>query len=271
MVLRTAVPIPPVVTDKDLPETDGKPVESFAQPPQAMLLTSAIRPVLDRLHRDGTYLIGADSGIYWERTDPPLDGCKAPDWFYVPGVPQGRPEDGDYRRSYVLWNERVPPYLVIEFVSGDGAEERDATPGTGKFWVYEQGIRAECYAIFDPLRDGGHLEVFERVRGRYRRMRPNDHGHFELSEIGVALGVWRGVYQNQDLAWLRFFDRRGAPLPTVEDRVELERVRAEQERQRAEAERRRAEQEQSRAAAAEGELAALKDRLRAKGIDPDSL
>jgi hypothetical protein len=43
----------------------------------------------------------------------------------------------------VLWKEIIAPLIALEFVSGDGAEERDATsPFTseaakaGKFWVY---------------------------------------------------------------------------------------------------------------------------------------
>ena len=41
------------------------------------------------------------------------------------------------------------PVLMIEFVSGDGREERDTTPNSGKFWVYERGIRAAYYAIYE--------------------------------------------------------------------------------------------------------------------------
>ena len=29
--------------------------------------------------------------------------------------------DGELRRSYVLWQEHVPPQVVVEFVSGTGA------------------------------------------------------------------------------------------------------------------------------------------------------
>ncbi|MCU0552483.1 MAG: Uma2 family endonuclease [Leptolyngbya sp. Prado105] len=110
--------------------------------PQSLLLTSSIRPVLDRLHPDGQYAIGQDCGIYWRLTDPPEKGAEAPDWFYVPNVPPLL--NAQVRRSYVLWKEIVAPLIAIEFVSGDGAEERDSTsPFTsddskaGKFWVYE--------------------------------------------------------------------------------------------------------------------------------------
>ena len=85
----------------DLPETDGKPVENTYQPFQAALLTGILTPVLSRLHPDGNFLVGSDTGFYWRRTKDPLEGCRAPDWYYVANVPPLL--DGEFRRSYVLW------------------------------------------------------------------------------------------------------------------------------------------------------------------------
>jgi hypothetical protein len=66
----------------------------------------------------------------------------------------------------VLWKEIIVPLIALEFVSDDGAEERDATsPFTseaakaGKFWVYEQAIRIPFYGIFEAHR--ASLEVYE--------------------------------------------------------------------------------------------------------------
>lgn len=42
---------------------------------------------------------------------------RSSDWFYVPGVLPSRLE-GKLRHSYMMWKERVPPLIVIEFVSG---------------------------------------------------------------------------------------------------------------------------------------------------------
>ena len=77
-------------------------------------------------HPDSQYCIGQDSGIYWRLTDPPEKGAEAPDWCYIPNVPPAL--DGQMRRSYVLWQEYVAPLIAIEFVSGNGREERDRTP-----------------------------------------------------------------------------------------------------------------------------------------------
>lgn len=112
-----------------LPESDGTFVKNFQEHPQSLLLTSSIRLILDQLHSDGRYAIGQDCGIYWRLTDPPERGAEAPDWFYVPNVPPLL--DGKVRRSYVMWKEFIAPLIAIEFVSGEGSEERDTTPPSG--------------------------------------------------------------------------------------------------------------------------------------------
>ncbi|HEX4611790.1 MAG TPA: Uma2 family endonuclease [Urbifossiella sp.] len=225
-------------THLDLPCEDGKPVENFYQPYQTALLTAVLTPWLDRLHRDGQYLVGADNGIYWEITDPPLDGCRAPDWFYIPGVPKLL--DGGLRRSYVLWQEKIPPLVVIEYVSGSGAEERDRTPQAGKWWVYEQAIKAGYYVIHDP--DRGELEVYALTNGRYQIVPATAAGRFPITPLGIELGHWEGDFQGNPAVWLRAWDRAGGLLPTAEERADAEKTRAN----------------------------ALAARLRAHGIDPDA-
>jgi Uma2 family endonuclease len=235
---------------KQLPESDGTFVKNFQEHPQSLLLTSSIQPVLQALHPDGQYAIGQDCGIYWRLTEPLERGAEAPDWFYVPNVPPLL--NGERRRSYVMWQEIFVPLIAIEFVSGDGSEERDRTsPLTsdksqaGKFWVYEQAIRIPFYAIYEV--DKAMVEVYELVGRHYQQMLPNDRGHYPIADLGVALGIWQGVYFNQNLPWLRWWDSTGNLLPTGDERAEQESQRAEQESQRAERESQRAEQESRRA------------------------
>jgi Uma2 family endonuclease len=248
-----------------LPESDGTFVKNFQEHPQSLLLTSSIRPILNQLHPDGQYCIGQDSGIYWRLTDPPERGAEAPDWFYVPNVPPLL--DGVGRRSYVLWKEYVAPLIAIEFVSGDGTEERDATPpsagegsNVGKFWVYEQAIRIPFYAIYEVEKVS--VEVYELVAHRYQPVNPNARGHYPITPMNVELGIWQGKEGNQILPWLRWWDSAGNLLLTGEERAEQEKQRAEQEKQRAEQEKQRAEQEKQRA-----ERFAAK--LRELGIEPE--
>jgi len=257
----------PMPTHKDLPETDGKPVENMYESPQGYLLTSIFKRHLDRKHPDGQYVTAADSGIYWMAAKQPLEGCKSPDWYYIPGVP--RLLEGEFRRSYVMWKEHVPPAIVIEFVSGTGAEEHDVTPGWGKFWIYERRIQAEYYAIWDPKRN--KLEVYQLEQGRYRCMKPDAKGRYNITSLDARIGVWEGSYLGDESRWLRAWDSRGRLLPSFEETASLEKQRAENEKQRAETEKQRAENEKQRAENEKQRADKLAAKLRELGVDPTSI
>lgn len=247
------------LTHLDLPESDGTFVKNLHEHPQAVLLTEILQPVLDARHPDGRYCIGQDSGIYWDQIISAL-AVLAPDWFYVPDV--AKMPAGEYRRSYVLWEEQVSPMLVVEFVSGSSKEERDTTPMTGKFWIYEQKIRANYYAIYEVKR--ALVDVYCLVHGRYQRVVPNSRGHLPIASMGIELGIWTGIYRNQEMPWLRAWDRQGNLLLTGDERIEQERHAKEQERHAKEQERYAKEQ-------ALAQLAQLQARLQEMGIDPDAL
>ena len=151
------------IDHRHLPDTDGSIVNNAAEHTQSYFLTSSLSPLLEEWSPGGQFAIGEDVGIYWRLTMPVLDGCKSPDWWFVPGVPGML--NGEIRRSYVLWKEKVPPFVVIEYVSGDGSEEHDETPDTGKFWVYERAIKARYYVIYDSKVPS--IEVFHLVGNRY--------------------------------------------------------------------------------------------------------
>jgi hypothetical protein len=58
------IPITPISLPdhKQLPDSDGTFVKNFQEHPQSIVLTSSISPVLEKLHPDGRYCIGQDSG-----------------------------------------------------------------------------------------------------------------------------------------------------------------------------------------------------------------
>lgn len=244
-----------------LPEEDGTFVKNFQEHPQSILLTDSIGSKLQEIHRDGQYCIGQDSGIYWRLTEPPERGAEAPDWFYVPNVPPTL--NGQMRRSYVMWQEIVAPLIVLEFVSGDGAEERSRTPPpppnqegarkVGKFWVYEQAIRVPFYGIYEVRQ--ARVEVYQLIAGRYQLLPANERGHYPIPPLGIELGIWQGRYQNTELPWLRWWDEEGNLLLTGEERAELERQQKELAIQQAELQRQRAER--------------LAAQLRALGVEPE--
>ena len=260
---------------KQLPESDGAFVKNFQEHPQSIVLTSSIAPVLQKLHPDGRYCIGQDSGIYWRLMEPPEKGAEAPDWFYVPNVSPLL--DGEYRRSYVLWKEFIAPLIAIEFVSGSGAEERDATPPSetekaGKFWVYEQAIRIPFYVIFDGFRD--NLEAYHLLDGRYAKMQPNQRGHYAIAPMGVELGL---ILEN-GVSWLRWWDESGNLLLTGDERAVQAEAIADQQKLIADQER--LAKQQADAILAQATLAQqqleqkaqrLAERLRALGYDPEDV
>jgi Uma2 family endonuclease len=233
-----------------LPESDGTFVKNFQEHPQSILLTDSIEPILRKAHPDGQYAIGQDSGIYWRMTEPPEKGAEAPDWFYVPNVPPTL--DGQSRRSYVLWQEFIAPLIILEFVSGTGKEERDRTPWTGKFFIYEQVIRPAFYGIYEVQK--ASIELYRHVTNHFELVPANERGHFPIAELGVELGIWQGIYQNSDLPWLRWWDADGNLLLTGWETSEQEKLIAKQDRQRAEQERQKNE--------------ILIAQLRAAGIEP---
>jgi Uma2 family endonuclease len=258
-ILNENVLSPALPDHTQLPDRDGKIVINFQEPPQVRLLVDSLEPTLRERHPDGNYCVGRDCGIYYRYTEPLLEGCKAPDWFYIPDVPAL--VNGQVRRSYVLWQEPVAPLIVIECVSGDGSEERDRTPQTGKFWVYERAIRVPYYAIYEV--DPGRVEVYQLVHGQYQPLPANERGHYPIEPLGVELGIWQGQFENLVLPWLRWWDAEGNLLPTGAER-------AEQEHRRAEQEHRRAEQERQQKEEAQRQLQRLAERLRSLGVDPEA-
>jgi Uma2 family endonuclease len=243
-----------------LPDRDGSIVNNYQEHPQSSLLSDCLRPRLHEVYPDGQFSIGCDSGIYYQYTQPPLAGCKAPDWFLVPGVPPLL--DGVIRRSYVLWKEMVKPLLVIEYVSGDGSEERDRTPRTGKFWVYEQAISASYYAIFEVSKAA--VEVYRLEGGRYRPVAANALGRYPIEPLGIELGIWEGKYQEMEVPWLRVWDSAsGKILPTSEEQAEAEKQRADAAEELLDDTRQLLNEEVKRAEK-------LAEKLRELGIEPEA-
>ena len=259
-IISSPSPILALPDHTQLPESDGTFVKNFQEHPQSILLTDSISPIFQQRHPDGNYCIGQDSGIYWRLTEPPEKGAESPDWFYIPNVPPTL--DGTLRRSYVLWQELIPPYIVLEFVSGNGSEERDRTPlprlsqestKPGKFWIYENIIRPAFYGIYEVTRAG--VEVYHLIEGSYQLVAANERGHYPIPALGVELGIWQGRYQNAELPWLRWWDVGGNLLLTGHERAEMESQRAEVESQRAERSQLQIEE--------------LRSQLRAAGIEPE--
>lgn len=219
----------------------------------------------------------SDLNLYYDIRHP--NWYKRPDWYLVLGVSRFTQQQ-NLRLSYLVWQEGVNPFLIVELLS-PGTEEEDLgqtvrrvnQPPT-KWEVYERILRIPYYVIYDRYEN--LLRAFRLNGTRYEALSLPE-GLLWLEEMQLGLGLWQGNYQETTGLWLRWYDENGW-IPTLAERAEQERQRAEDERLRAEQERQRAEEERQRAEQIEMSLAEerqrvqqLVERLRSLGVNPDSL
>lgn len=212
---------------------------------------------------------------------------KRPDWFAVVGV--SRLYEGyDLRRSYVIWQEQVSPFVVVELLSPSTEDEdlgrtlsQAGKPPT-KWQVYEKILRVPYYIIFS--RYTNELQPFQLVGGHYESM-TSAEGRFAIPELGLTFGLWQGTYKGANRVWLRFFTAEGELILTPEEEaVQAKQEAAEAQQQAAEAQQQAVEAQQQAAEAqqqaAEAQQQAVEaqqraERLAAKlrelGIDPEQL
>ncbi len=201
---------------------------------QCSLLTSTLRGTLQQIHPDGQYIAGGydDLDLHWNPAAPARKSSGhtilQPCWFYVSHVAPRPPER--VRHSYVLWKTQVSPLVVLECTAGDGGAERDQTSMTGKFWIYEQMVRARYYVIY--LMEQTQPEVYQRINERYTLQAPEPSGRYVIPELDVELGVWQGFYRNIKRPWLRWWRRQGELLLTSDEQADEERQLVEQEQVR---------------------------------------
>jgi len=247
----------------DLPSEDpegiGMPDEYHEL--QSMLLRVTFRP--------GTFpgeqvFVGTDLNIYYDRHH--LNWYKRPDWFAVVGV-ERLYEGRDSRDSYVMWQELVSPFVIVELLSPSTENEdlgrtvrQPGNPPT-KWEVYSQILRVPYYVLFSRLNN--EFQAFHLVGTRYQpvslsnglrclpdaRRKPGRH-RLLIRELELSLGLWRGSYEGINRLWLRWFTADGQLILTPNEEAAAAEQRATEAEQRA-------------------ELLAAK--LRELNIDPDSL
>jgi len=202
--------------------------------------------------------VAADMNLYYDVRQPLHH--KRPDWFAVIEVPSLYGHT-DLRLSYVVWQEQVIPYLVVELLS-PGTEKEDlghtgpravGQPPT-KWEVYEQVLGIPYYVVYS--RYDNQMQAFVHDGTRYQSHAVPGQ-RLWLPEIDLGIGVWYGGFLGCTRHWLRFFDAAGCFIPNLEERVEQERARAEQER--------------AGAAQAKETARRYREKLLALGIDPDAI
>jgi len=212
-------------------------------------------------------VIGCDLNLYYD-IDKVMN-YKRPDWFAALGV-----DKQEIRLSYVIWQEKVVPSIVVELLS-PGTEDEDLGLTIGKqngpptkWEVYEKKLGVPYYVTFSRYTD--KLRAFELIGSQYVEMTlDNDRLWFDKLKLG--LGLWNGTWDGHKRIWLRWYDINNKWIPTIGEkaeqanlRAEQADLRAEQERQKAEQEKQRAEQERQRAEQAD--LRAEQERQRAEQL-----
>ncbi|AKG22112.1 Uma2 family endonuclease [Calothrix sp. 336/3] len=201
-------------------------------------------------------LLATDLNLYYDPRH--FLWYKRPDWYLVLGVSRST-EQQSSRLSYVVWQEGVNPFLIVELLSpGTEGEDlgqtlREVNQPPTKWEVYERILRVPYYVVYDRYEN--NFRAFRLSGACYEPVALSESGLW-LPEIGLGLGLWQGSYEGMTGLWLRWYDGQGW-IPTQVERIEQERQRAETERQRAETERQRAEK--------------LAEYLRSQGINPDEL
>ncbi len=128
------------------PEEPGLPDDYYYQQPPLLTLTFC-PPTYPP---ESVYSAG-DLNLYYDPRHPLW--YKRPDWFGAVGVPRFYDEQ-QTRLSYVVWQEGMSPFVVVELLSLKTEKEdlREAKKKTDKpptkWEVYERILRIPYYVIF---------------------------------------------------------------------------------------------------------------------------
>ena len=188
---------------EDLPDSDDTPVDNELQD----LIPSLLKAILALIWANRMdWFFGIDMGIHYDLEQPAI----VPDGFLSLGVE--RVFDENLRLSYVIWEEKRIPILMLEVVSQTRRGEY-----TTKKKQYAE-LKVLYYVVYNPLRRRKPpLEVYRLIDGEYVLQRGNP---VWLEEIGLAIGYERGTYQGITREWLYWYDEQGQRLPTPEERIQ---------------------------------------------------
>lgn len=175
---------------------------------------------------------------------------KRPDWFAVLGVPFLY-EQRDMRYSYVIWQEQVAPFIVVELLSPDTEKEdlgktlREISKPPTKWEVYERWLQIPYYVVFSREKED-KFQAFELNKGRYQALTLLEK-RLWFPKLKLGLGIWEGTYCEITHQWLRWYDAFGQWIPTQQELREVEKQRADEEAQARLEEKRRADVAEKRA------------------------
>jgi Uma2 family endonuclease len=191
---------------------------------QAELLSETCRPPAYPQER---LLTAIDLNLYYDSRHPRR--YKRPDWFMALDVPNSVKQE-EFRWSYVVWQESVSPFLVVELLS-PGTESEDLgqvvraiDQPPGKWEVYERFLRIPYYGVYDRYQN--NFRAF-RLEGTAYQEQELTQSQLWFEELELGLGGWEGSYKDISGLWLRWYDAHGEWIPTEAEQIEQERQKAE--------------------------------------------
>ncbi|MDZ8136655.1 MAG: Uma2 family endonuclease [Nostoc sp. DedQUE04] len=240
-------PLACLPSSEELPDSDDTPVDNELQD----LIPGLLKVLLAMAWPERMdWFFGVDMGIYYDPDLPPI----VPDGFLSLGVE--RFYDENLRPSYVLWEEKKLPILVLEVVSKTYRGEYS----TKKAEYARLGIL--YYVVYNPFRRRKpRLEVYKLVNNVYEL---HDGNPVWLPEIDLGIGIERGIYLGIPREWMYWYNQQGQRFLTPEEDKKLAQLEVQQAKQKA-------QQAEQKAQQAQRETQLLRERLRSLGIDPDSL
>jgi Uma2 family endonuclease len=192
-------------TAEELPDSDGKPVDSELQE----LIPGLLKAILIDLWDDRpNWLFGIDMGFYYHPDKPAI----APDGLLSLGVEDI--EDENLRSSYVLWDEKVIPLFALEIVSKTAGKEQ-----TKKFEIY-RSIGILYYLVYAPLRKRkARFQLYKLIDGEYV-LQSDGQQPYWMPEIGLAVGAEQRLYRRSQREWLFWYGQDNLRYPTPTERAE---------------------------------------------------
>ncbi len=237
-------------TQDQPPCDDGIPMETQSHKLQMDILIDTLLPWLaDRV--DG--YVGGNMFIYFNANQLRNQDFRGPDFFAVLGVPKKE------RKSWVVWEEKKGPDIVIELLSESTAN----LDKTEKKQIYQDQLRVPEYFWYDPF-NPQDLAGFTLRNGLYESLMPNTEGHLLSRRLGLTLVRWSGTYKDVSAVWLRWANPHGVLLPT-------EWEIAEEAKQRANEAEAKANEAELKASEAELKAKKLAEKLRSLGVNPEEV
>jgi Uma2 family endonuclease len=156
------------------PESDGKPMAETEL--HADVMFDLIHALQARYGGDMDMQVGGNLLFYYEEGNP--RASVSPDVYVTRGIPKG-PRD-----TYLLWEEGLPPCIVIEVTSkstsGEDLRRKKA--------LYER-LEIEEYFLFDPREEYLHprLQGYRLVNRRYQPISPEVDSSLRSRTTGLIL------------------------------------------------------------------------------------